>query len=110
MPTGPQFQRLPDQNRATVTLTVEGRTIEAKTGETVAAAILAAGLLSHTRTTPVLGAERAPYCMMGVCFECLMVIDGEPNRQACMTLVQDGMNVERQLGARTAPAPAQEVA
>jgi predicted molibdopterin-dependent oxidoreductase YjgC len=38
--------------------------------------------------------------MMGVCFDCLVVIDGRPNQQACMVTVRDGMRVERQQGAR----------
>jgi hypothetical protein len=38
--------------------------------------------------------------MMGVCFECLMVIDGVENRQGCLILVREGMRVERQRGAR----------
>jgi predicted molibdopterin-dependent oxidoreductase YjgC len=37
--------------------------------------------------------------MMGVCFDCLMEIDGEANQQACMTTVRDGMRVARQRGA-----------
>ena len=53
-----------------------------------------------TRSTPVGGVPRAPYCMMGVCFECLMVIDGVPSRQACMVTVREGMRIERQTGVR----------
>jgi predicted molibdopterin-dependent oxidoreductase YjgC len=37
--------------------------------------------------------------MMGVCFDCLVEIDGVANRQACMIEVRDGMRVKRQLGA-----------
>ena len=52
------------------------------------------------RTTPVSGAPRGPYCMMGACFECLVSVDGEPNQQACMVPARDGMRVERMQGAR----------
>ena len=52
-------------------------------GASAAAAVLLAGLPS-IRDTPVGGGERAPYCMMGVCFDCLAEIDGVPNRQSCM--------------------------
>jgi predicted molibdopterin-dependent oxidoreductase YjgC len=38
--------------------------------------------------------------MMGVCFDCLVMIDGAPNRQACMTEIREGMRIERQDGAR----------
>jgi predicted molibdopterin-dependent oxidoreductase YjgC len=77
----------------------EGRTVEARPGDTVAAALLAAGE-TPLRITAVSGSPRAPYCMMGVCFECLMEIDGVGNRQACLTSVAEGMQVRRQRGAR----------
>ena len=46
------------------------------------------------------GAPRGPFCMMGVCFECLVVIDGTGNRQACMVPLQAGMAVALQDGPR----------
>ncbi len=90
-----------DASRRLVTLTVEGRVVEAREGDSVALALLAAGV-GHTRTTPVSGAPRAPLCLMGVCFECLVNLDGQPNVQACMREVRDGMRVSRQHGARMA--------
>ena len=93
------YKRLPDGDNLTVTIDFEGQCIAARPGDTVAAAILVSGA-GHTRTTPVTGAPRLPYCMMGVCFDCLMEIDGVPNRQACLVNVQDGMKVKRQIGAR----------
>ena len=66
-------------------------------GETVAAAVLASGL-GHTRTTPVSGTPRAPFCLMGVCYECLMVINGQANKRACREVVEEGMTIERQSG------------
>jgi len=77
----------------------EGRTIAARPGDTVAAALLAAGELT-LRFTAISASPRAPYCLMGVCFECLMEIDGAGNRQACLTPVSEGMQVRRQRGAR----------
>ena len=82
-----------------VTVLVDGRPVAVGRGDSAAAAALAAGLVP-TRETPVSGAPRAPYCMMGVCFECLMVIDGAPSRQACLVPVREGMRIERQHGAR----------
>ena len=93
------FKRLPDAQGATVELTVDGRSIRARAGDTVAAAMLANGLLA-CRETPVSGAARAPYCLMGVCFDCLVTIDGMANRQGCLIPVRSGMRVERQQGAR----------
>jgi hypothetical protein len=68
-------------------------------GASAAAAALMAGM-SSTRASPVNGEPRAPYCMMGVCFECLLVIDGEPSQQGCMVTVRPGMRIERQDGSR----------
>ena len=93
------FRRLPDDDRAIVRLTLDGKPAEARAGDTVAAALLAAGLETF-RTTPVSGAPRAPYCMMGVCFDCLVTIDGVGNRQACLERVKDGMAVAMQRGKR----------
>ena len=79
----------------TVTLTIEGKEIAAFQGDTVAAAMLAAGFVS-TRTTPVSEQRRAPYCMMGICFDCLVEINSIPNQRACQVLVQEGMRVNIQ--------------
>ncbi|WP_066740374.1 (2Fe-2S)-binding protein [Cupriavidus sp. D384] len=86
-----------------VRVTVDGTALECREGDSVAAALFAAGVLA-CRDTAVSGAARGPYCMMGVCYDCLVSIDGRPNQQACMTRVQDGMKVERQLGAREVAA------
>ncbi|MBS0517572.1 MAG: (2Fe-2S)-binding protein [Proteobacteria bacterium] len=93
------FKRLHDT--ATVTITVDGQPVRARIGDTVAAALLAAGI-DHCRTTPVTGAPRAPYCLMGVCFDCLVTIDGVGNRQGCLVPVREGMAVATQIGKREA--------
>ena len=93
------FRRLPDAAVATVSITVDGLTVSARAGETVAAALLAAGLGAF-RTTAVSGASRGPYCLMGVCFDCLVAIDGVGSRQACLVQVRDGMRIETQRGRR----------
>ena len=97
------FKRLPDDPRDIVTIHLDGAPVSAREGDTVAAALLATGV-DYTRTTPVGGGPRLPYCMMGVCFDCLMEIDGVPNRQACQVRVRDGMQVRRQQGARMVSA------
>jgi predicted molibdopterin-dependent oxidoreductase YjgC len=83
-----------------VRFSYEGREIVARAGDSVAAALLLAGE-TDLRDTAVSGVSRAPYCMMGVCFECLVEIDGIGNRQACVTSVAAGMRVRRQRGARS---------
>jgi predicted molibdopterin-dependent oxidoreductase YjgC len=92
------FKRLPRSTAETVTILIEGDPVETAAGDTVAAAVLGTDL-GAVRTTPVSGSPRSPYCLMGVCFDCLMEIDGVPNQQACMIRVRDGMKVRRQHGA-----------
>ena len=87
-------RRWASQGKA-VTFRFEEKSISAQEGETVAAALLIAGEV-HLRTSPVSGGVRAPYCWMGVCFECLLEIDGQPNRQSCLIQVKEGMHVRRQ--------------
>lgn len=82
----------------TLTITFEGQCIAARPGESVAAALLA-HTGDPTRRTVVTGKGRTPFCMMGVCFDCLVTIDGRPNVQACMVEVQEGMVVQLQDGA-----------
>ncbi|WP_421867000.1 (2Fe-2S)-binding protein [Motiliproteus sp.] len=103
MATVSNFKRLPANAAAEVCIWVEGQPVTAREGESVAAAVLAAGL-GPTRTTPVSDSARSPYCMMGVCFECLMEIDGQANSQGCMTAVGEGMQVRFQRGIRAVPA------
>lgn len=92
------FRRLLDEGVA-VNVTIDGEAFAARQGDTVAAALLAAGR-TMCRTTPVSGAPRAPYCMMGVCFDCLVVVDGVGNRQGCLVRVAEGMAIETQRGKR----------
>ncbi|HLG48911.1 MAG TPA: (2Fe-2S)-binding protein [Reyranella sp.] len=94
------FKRLADAGE-TVSLKVDGKDIRARLGDTVAGAMLAAGV-DRFRTTPVTESPRAPYCLMGVCFDCLVTIDGVGSRQACLVPVREGMSVETQLGKREA--------
>jgi 2Fe-2S iron-sulfur cluster binding domain len=93
------FRLRPNAAAPTVAIEVEGRTIRVPQGASAAAAVLLAGL-SSIRDTGIGGGERAPYCMMGVCFDCLAEIDGVPNRQSCMVAVRPGMRIRRQRGRR----------
>ena len=83
------FRRRPHRGAA-IRLTLDGESIVAVAGDSVAAALLAAGHMA-TRETPVGAAARGPHCMIGNCFDCLVEIDGRPNRQACMVQAEDGM-------------------
>jgi D-hydroxyproline dehydrogenase subunit gamma len=96
------FHRLPDlADTALVTLTIDSEVITARPTDTVAAALLAAGHAA-CRETAVSKTPRGPYCLMGVCFDCLVMIDGVGNRQGCLVRVREGMHVETQRGKRVA--------
>ena len=95
------FRRLPDADASTIEVTIDGRSARVRAGDTVAAALLSAGILA-SRTADVSGAPRAPYCMMGVCFECLVTVDGVGNRQGCLVPVKPGMCIDTQHGKREA--------
>ncbi|MDR3435386.1 (2Fe-2S)-binding protein [Telmatospirillum sp.] len=94
------FRRLPDLAvRKAVSFTFDGRSMQGREGDSIAAALLANGI-DHVRVHPVSGAPRSPYCLMGVCFECLVTVNGVGNRQACQTELRDAMVIESQRGAR----------
>lgn len=103
VPGGSMLKRLSEAVEARVTIRVDGNDVTAAAGDTVAAALLAAGVTAF-RKAPVGGADRAPYCMMGVCFDCLVTIDGVGNRQACLVPVRDGMEITTGLGKRSVSA------
>ncbi|MDQ0393642.1 (2Fe-2S)-binding protein [Labrys monachus] len=84
------------------TLFFEGRAVAFEAGDSVAAALLAASI-DGFRDHAVTRSARGPYCMMGICFECLAEVDGVQNRQTCLLKAEDGMAVRRQRGARVLP-------
>lgn len=94
MPDG--LPRLDDVVRGReLAFTYEGETIEAFDGESVAGALLAAGYRS-LRRTPRTGEARGLFCSMGVCFDCVVRVDGATTARACVTPVRDGMAVTSQ--------------
>ena len=76
----------------TVSVHVDGAPVRMVRQSSLAAGLLAAGITA-VRRSPVGGDPRAPYCMMGVCFECLVEVNGRPNQQACLVTPQEGMQV-----------------
>ncbi|WP_428523387.1 (2Fe-2S)-binding protein [Roseibium sp.] len=76
-----------------VEVTFDGVPLSLPEGANLAAALLAAGVGTF-RHTPASGAPRAPFCMMGACFDCLVEIDGVV-RQACMIEVRGGLRIAR---------------
>ncbi|MGI9483743.1 MAG: (2Fe-2S)-binding protein [Hyphomicrobiales bacterium] len=85
------IRRIGKPEGRTVEFTFEGEPVIAQEGDTLAAALLEAGI-ETIRKSPVSGAPRGPFCLMGACFECLVEVDGE-NVQACMTVAHGAMVV-----------------
>jgi sarcosine oxidase subunit alpha len=85
--------------RRTLSFTFENTPVRAFEGQTIAQALVAANA-GRCRTTPVSGSSRAPYCLMGVCFDCLVTVDGKQNQQGCLVPVREGMCVTIQHGER----------
>jgi len=75
------------------TIFVNGQKTIAYEGETVHAALLAAGF-SILRKSKTGDGERGMFCGIGVCYDCLVMINGKPNCRACMSDVEDGMKIE----------------
>ncbi len=92
------FRRLHEVSES-YRLVVNGQPATAAPGDTVATALLLAGVGPFRRTMKS-AAPRAAYCGMGVCFECLVTIDGVGNRQACLEPVHDGMVIKTGGSAR----------
>ncbi|MDH3387628.1 MAG: (2Fe-2S)-binding protein [Gammaproteobacteria bacterium] len=82
-----------------VHLVFEEQPITACEGDSVAAALLAAGVTAFRQVARG-DALRGPYCMIGNCYECRVEIDGKPNLQACQQRVRDGIQVRLQRGLR----------
>jgi hypothetical protein len=81
----------------TVGFAFEGLEIAAEPGQSIAAALIAAGHRSW-RSTRVGGEPRGAFCGIGVCFDCLVTVNGRPNQRACLTEARPGDRVERQEG------------
>lgn len=92
------FRKLELASAATrrVTISVDGVAMSVDEAEPIAAI-----LLRHppytTRSTPISGAARSSFCMMGACFECLVEVDGQTSLRGCLTGAKEGMSVRRQL-------------
>jgi predicted molibdopterin-dependent oxidoreductase YjgC len=77
--------------RRQVSISIDGRTLAAHEGESLATALLAAGV-AHLRDSLRANTPRGAFCFMGVCQECLVRVDGRI-AQACLVSVRDGMAV-----------------
>ena len=81
-----------------VTIALNGKPVTAYLGESVATVLLSEEIVAMRTTT--VGEPRGVFCGMGVCFDCLVVVDDKPNTRACMTWVKEGMNIKTQDGLK----------
>lgn len=95
--------RIADESEYTVKrgnafcIAMDGQQVEAYEGETVAAVLQASGIRT-LRKTRGMSLPRGVFCGIGVCYDCLVIIDKRPNQRACMTEAIPGMQVESQNG------------
>lgn len=83
---------------AHLNIRIDKKEFSVPAGTSVAAALIASGIKIIRRTDD--GEARGLFCGMGVCYECLLTIDGQPHQRACMTRVEDGMQISTGLDQR----------
>jgi predicted molibdopterin-dependent oxidoreductase YjgC len=98
VPRLPLFRPLQGESRV-LQVEIDGAPATARECDTVAGLLLSTLEPALYRRSVVCGLPRAPLCMMGVCFECLVEIDGQPNQQGCLARVREGMRIRRQMGS-----------
>jgi glycine/D-amino acid oxidase-like deaminating enzyme len=84
-----------------IRFTFDGHDIEALPGETVAAALSAAGILAFRQTAK--GAPRGLWCGMGACWDCIVTVDGQAGQRACLVKAKAGLSVTGAPPAEPAP-------
>lgn len=86
-----------DERKEVVEIKVNGKTIQAKKGEMIAAALIANGI-KISRYTVKKEEPRGIFCGIGQCTDCVMVVNGKPNVRTCVTPIEDGMIIDTQYG------------
>ena len=81
-----------------ITFTFEGIALQVEPGTSIAAALITNGE-RVTRLTRFNSSPRGIFCGIGVCFDCLIEVDGSPNQRSCITTVKEGMVVKVQHGS-----------
>jgi succinate dehydrogenase/fumarate reductase-like Fe-S protein len=93
------FRKLLEPGEDAMAIEIDGVAVPATAGESVAAVLLRQQD-AWSRETAISSSKRAPYCMMGVCFDCLAEVNGVASVQTCLTTVTPGMRIKRQTGKR----------
>lgn len=81
----------------TVNITIDGKAYKAVSGEVIAAALMANGIIVH-RHSSLRHEPRGVYCGIGQCTDCVMVVNGKANVRTCITPVEEGMDIRSQYG------------
>lgn len=79
------------------TFRFDGGSVPFRDGQTVGGALTAHGVTAW-RTTRLAGRPRGLFCGIGVCFDCLVIVDGHPNQRACLVRAEPDMQVSSQEG------------
>ncbi|MFF0261589.1 (2Fe-2S)-binding protein [Streptomyces microflavus] len=87
----------PPAEAGPVRFAFDGRAVAARQGQSIAGALWDHGIVAW-RTTRVGGRPRGAFCGMGVCFDCLVVVNGTPGQRACLVRVSEGDTVTSQEG------------
>ena len=87
------FVRIAESESEGIGVLIDGAPFEGHQGDSIATVLLLTGKIGCRRSF-VSGEPRGPYCMMGVCFECLVRVDGIDGLQACMIPIRSGMRIE----------------
>ncbi|MGA4988590.1 2Fe-2S iron-sulfur cluster-binding protein [Nonomuraea bangladeshensis] len=85
-------------------MTFRGAVVPAEPGQSVGAALVAAGIRDW-RSTRKGGRPRGLFCGIGVCFDCLITVNGIPDRRACLTPAADGLHLTDTPATAVTPAP-----
>lgn len=83
-----------------VTFLFDGKKMKGYEGESIAAALRAAGAMTH-RYTAKQHLPRGIFCAIGRCTDCVMIVDGQPNVRTCITPLREGIVVQTQYGVET---------
>ena len=81
----------------TVTITVDGKPLQAREGEMILACLIANGIIVNRYTTKR-NEPRGLFCGIGQCTDCAMIVNGKPNVRTCITPVKEGMVIQTQHG------------
>jgi predicted molibdopterin-dependent oxidoreductase YjgC len=90
-----RFGEKPPEGVQPISIIVDGEELQALPGDTIASALYAQGKRAWRVSRS--GDARGLFCGIGLCFDCLVTVDGKPNQRACVTPVAQGMQVATNL-------------